>query len=186
MNSRMVQVMSRRRLAAGIITCALVLAVAMSWSWLSASRQAAADAAADLSACRDSAARIENLRRRPVVAGSRDVQATDLSRRIEESAAAAGMPDGGLDRVDPEPSRPVSDTAYRETPTRVRLNNVSLPQLFAFLHGLAADGNPGPGLRLSALRLSAPAGEDAGDLWSAEATLSYLVYDPKTSTPGSH
>lgn len=184
--SRLSRAQSIRRLAPAAIACALVLAVAWSWVWLSTSRQAAADAAADLSACRDSAARIESLRRRPVVAGTQDVQATDLSRRIEEAAGAAGMPDGGLDRVEPEPGRPVGDSSYRETPTRVRLRDITLAQLFAFLHALAADGQAGPGLRLAALRLSAPGGEETGDLWSAEATLTYLVYDPKTSSPASH
>jgi hypothetical protein len=177
---------SRRRLALAVIACALVLALGWSWLWLSSSRQRAEDAAADLSACRDSATRIESLRRRPVVAGSRDVQTTELSRRIESASSAAGMPDGGLDRIEPEPPRRVGETPYRETPTRVRLRHVTLRQLFAFLHSLAGDGNAGPGLRLAALRLSAPRGEETGDQWSAEATLSYLVYDPRTTNSASH
>jgi hypothetical protein len=183
---RPVSTQSRGRLAPTAIACALVLAVAWSWFWLNASRQAAAGAAADLSACRDSATRIESLRRRPLVAGSHDVGATDLSRRIETAAGDAGMAEGGLDQVEPGPARQVGDTSYRETPTRVRLRHVSLPQLFAFLHALAADGQGGPGLRLAALRLSAPAGEEAGDYWNTEATLTYWVYDPKTPSLASH
>jgi hypothetical protein len=176
----------RRRLATSVILGALLLAVAWSWVTLSASRQTAMDAASDLSACREAASRIDQLRRRPAVAGSREVQATELSRRIEESARAAGMPEGGLDQIEPEPLRRVGDTPYRQTPTRVRLRQVTLQQLFTFLHALAAEGPSGPGLRLQALRLSAPRGEEAGDQWTAEATLTYLVYDPKSGPLGTN
>jgi len=143
------------------------------------------DTASDLSACRDAASRIEQLRRRPAVAGSREVQATELSRRIEASARAAEMPDGALDQIEPQPPRRVGDTPYRQTPTRVRLRGVTLQQLFTFLHALAAEDASGPGLRLEALRLSAPRGEEAGDRWTAEATLTYLVYDPKAAALGA-
>ena len=50
---------------------------------------------------------------------------------------------------------------------------------------LAAEDAGGPGLRLEALRLSAPRGEEAGDQWTAEATLVYLVYDPKAAPTGT-
>jgi hypothetical protein len=168
-----------------VILCALVVAIVWSWLTLAASRQAAMDAAADVSLCRDAASRIEQLRGRPAVAGSREVQATELSRRIEGSARAAGMPDGGLDQIEPEPPRRVGDTPYRQTPTRVRLRHVTLQQLFAFLHALAAEDSSGPGLRLEAIRLSAPRGEEAGEQWTAEATLTYLVYDAKAAPSGT-
>jgi len=177
---------ARRQLAATLIISALLLALGWSWVTLCQSRQAATDAASDLSASRDAASRIEQLRRRPAVAGSREVQATELSRRIEESARAAGMPDGGLDQIEPEPPRRVGDTPYRQTPTRVRLRHVMLQQLFAFLRALAVEDASGPGLQLEAIRLSAPRGEEAGEQWTAEATLTYLVYDPKSAPSGTN
>ena len=153
---------------------------------LHSSEQTANDAASDLIACREAAGRIDQLRRRPAVAGLRPVQATELSRRIEESARAAGVPDEGLDQIEPEPPRRVGDTAYRQTPTRVRLRRVTLAQLFSFLRALAVEDAAGPGLQLEAIRLSAPRGEEIGDRWSAEATLTYLVYDPKAALSGTN
>jgi hypothetical protein len=168
----------RDRLRAAVIICAILLAVGWSRVTLSASRQAAADAASDLCACRNAAARIDRLRGRPAVAGSRDVHMTELSRRIEEAAREAGMRDGGLDQIEPEPPRQVGESPYRQTSTRVRLQHATLQQLFTFLHALAADETSGPGLRLQTLRLSTSRGEETGDTWTAEATLTYLVYDP--------
>jgi hypothetical protein len=51
--------------------------------------------------------------------------------------------------------------------------------VFAFLHAVGNDGPGGPPLRVRSVRLSAPRGEEATDLWAVEATLVYLVYDPK-------
>ena len=59
------------------------------------------------------------------------------------------------------------------------MRRMTLRQVFAFLHAVGSDGPGGPPLRVRSVRLSAPRGEEATDLWAVEATLVYLVYDPK-------
>jgi hypothetical protein len=44
-------------------------------------------------------------------------------------------------------------------------------------HALLA---PNPGLRIKTLRLSAPTPDDTTDKWTAELTITYLLYDPPT------
>ncbi len=64
---------------------------------------------------------------------------------MEEAARVAGMPDGGLDQIEPQPPRQIGDTPYRQTPTRVRLQRVTLEQLFTFLRtGSRQRERPGP------------------------------------------
>jgi hypothetical protein len=178
----------RNRLLLAVIAAGALLAVLWSYTRLSESRRGAVEAAEDLGACRALAARVEALRGRPAVAEGHGLGRADLHSRIASAAAAAEFPDGGLGRIDPEPARRVGETPYREEATRVYLHHVTLRQLFTFLHTLA-DGpheaaaapapSSGSGLRVKGIRLSAPRGEETGDRWQVEATLTYLVYDPR-------
>jgi hypothetical protein len=183
----------RDRLLVALIIAGMLLALLWSYTRLSDSRRAAVDAAEELGTCRDLAARIDTLRGRPAVAEGHGLAESDLHGRIAAAAAAAEFPDGSLGRIDPEPSRRVGETPYREDAMRVNLHHVTLRELFTFLHALAGgsgggaraqanagtDGPSGSGLRVKSIRLSAPRGEETGDRWTVEATLTYLVYDPK-------
>ena len=105
----------------------------------------------------------------------------DLSRRIELAAAAADFADGSIERIEPEHARRIGETNYREVPTQVRLRRVTLQQVFTFLHALSAtpptaDHNQQSILSVSDIRLSAPCGEETGDRWTVESTLTYTVY----------
>jgi hypothetical protein len=170
-----------------LITAILALPLAVGWCalHLGASREAAAQAVADLASAQDIAGRIALLRQRPVVADAREAQGEDISRRIEEAAREAGVEETSLERIEPEPARRLGDTPYREKPTRLRLRHVTLQQLFQMLHALASEAPGSSVLRLSSFRLSAPHGEEAGDEWMVESTLSCLVYDPKLSAASS-
>ena len=170
----------KNQLMATTILVGLALSVVWCYGRLTDNRDAAGAAAADLAACRESATRVEALRRRPAVAGTRELGETTVRRRIEQAASAAGFP-GGITGIVAEPGARVGETAYREKPTAVRfLRPVTLEQLFTFFHALAADGPAGAGLRVKSVRLTAPRGEETGDKWAVESTLTYLVYDPKT------
>jgi len=174
----------KTRLMAGTIAVALVAAVGWSYMQLAESRAAESVAAQDLVDCRAIASRIESLRQRPAVAGAQLLGAADLSRRIELAAAAANFADGSIERIEPEPARRIGETNYREVPTQVRLRRVTLQQVFTFLHALSAtpptaDHNQQSILSVSDIRLSAPRGEEAGDRWTVESTLTYTVYAPK-------
>ena len=173
----------QNRLVLAATAAALVLAMLWGYRRLSDSRDAAIAAAAELAECQALSGRIESLRHRPAVADVREARATDVSRRVEQAARDAEFAEGSLERIEPEPPRRVGDTAYKEVPTQLRLRRVTLRQVFAFLHAVGNDGPGGPPLRLKSVRLSAPRGEEATDLWAVEATLVYLVYDPKA--PGT-
>jgi hypothetical protein len=154
------------------------------WSYgrLADARDAAAAAADNLATCRDLAGQIESLRRRPSLAGSRELKEEELTSRIDRAAAAAKFDEGSLDRIEPGPPRRLGETPYRETPTVVYLRRVTLRQLFTFLHALAGDGASTGGLHVRRVDLSAPrdAPDADGDRWNVETTLAQLVYAPKS------
>ena len=169
--------MKRHRLMVATIVGALLLLVGWSWFYLDGRRDAARAAGEDLAACRALAGRIAELRTRPAVAGTQEMGAADLARRIEQAASAAQFPQENIERIDPEPPRQVAETNYRQIPTRVRLRHVNLQQALTFLHTLGSDAtNP---LRVEQVRLSAPPGEETGDRWTIESTLCYTVYSPR-------
>jgi hypothetical protein len=185
----------RDRLLLAVIVAGMLLALPWSYARLSGSRRAAVDAAEDLGACRELAARVAVLRERPAVAEGHRLGDSDLHRRIAAAATLAAFPEGAVERIESEPSRRVGETPYREDATRVHLRHVTLRELFTFLHALAggpgssnggagagdggATASGGSGLRVKSIRLSAPRGEETGDRWTVEAMLTYLVYDPK-------
>jgi hypothetical protein len=174
----------RNRLMAATIAIALLAALAWSYGRLSDSRAAAVAAAHDLADCRAMIAHIESLRRRPAVAGARELAAADLSRRIADAARTARIDERAIERIEPEPARRVGDTDYREVATQVRLRNLSLHQVFAFFHALGSTPatSATASLSLREVRLSAPRGDETSDRWTVESTVTYTVYAPRTET----
>lgn len=173
--------LQRTRAACVVLILSLGALGAWSLGQLRANRQAAAAAAADLAVCQDAATNINNLRRKPSLAGSEEMQLTELARLIEQAARTAQMSMDSLVRIWPEQARRVADTVYKEKPTHVLLRGVTLRQLIAFLHTLT-DGDSG--LRVKHIRLVTPRGDDAGSRWTAEATVTYLIYAPRTEAGG--
>ncbi len=167
------------------VGAALLVAIGWCYAQMTDSRSSARVAVEELADCRELAGRIAILRQRPAVAGSREIGAANLARRIEDAATGAGFSNGSVERIDPQPPRRVGETDYREVPTDVRLRHVTLEQLFSFLHALGTQGSSlDDASQLSALhvrniRISAPRGPDAGDLWTVETTLTYTLYSPK-------
>lgn len=175
-----------RLYTAGVLLC-LIGTAFWSYTRLADARDAAVAAADDLASCRDLADQIESLRRRPALAGAREMRAEELTGRIERAAAAAHFDgDDSLDRIEPGPPRRLGDGPYRETPTVVRLKRVTLRQLFTFLHALAGDNGAGGGLHVRRVDLSAPReNESDADRWHVETTLAQLVYAPKAVSSSS-
>ncbi len=169
----------KRPFMAGTIAVALLAAVVWSCLRLADARAAALAAGQDAGDCRALAARIDLLRRQPAVAGAQELGASDLSRQIEQAARTAHFPEDSIERIEPESPRRVGETNYREVPTQVRLRRVSLQQVFTFLRCLSADSPQSSGLHLRSIRLSAPRGEETSDRWSAESTLTYMIYSQR-------
>ena len=169
--------MSRARPQIVVPALLLILLVSVGWSYTiyADARGGASSAAADEAESARLVGRIEQLRQRPAVAGTRELRVTELTARVEEAAAKAGCPEGSIVRIDPEGARRVEDSAYVEKPTQVLVRGVTMQQALTFLHSLAAgDG----GLRLKSTRLATVPGEE-GDRWQVECTWAYVVYAPK-------
>jgi hypothetical protein len=142
---------------------------------LSESQDRAAQAAQDARLCRQLADRIERLRTRPAIAGSKEQAQEALSQRIEAAARACNINGDNLATIAPEAAARLADTAYLEKPTSVQLRAVSLAQLIDFLCTLSSDES---GLRVKALRLTAPHAREDDNRWSVELTVVYLIYAP--------
>jgi len=138
-------------------------------------RESAVTAETDLAECKDLRDRIQRFRQGPAMAAEHEKLDAETSSTIETAAQSAGIPAGNLVSISPEPPVRVGETAYKERPTGVLLNKVTLSQVVALLHGLM---RAEPGLNVKSIRLSAGREDDAGDRWTAELTLTYLIYDP--------
>lgn len=139
---------------------------------------AAANSATALAECRVTAAQIASLRKRPVLAGAREMGSSEVTPRIEKAALGAGLSATDLVRISPEPARRLGETPYREQSTEVVVEGVTLKQSVELLHGIT---NGQPGLRVKEIRLSAPQAADTRDRWTLEATLAALIYSPQES-----
>ena len=168
-----------RRFFTGVVLVKLVLMALAFWSYgrLSDRRAAAIGAGNDAVACVRLAAGIEALSRQPTQADSKELQVRDLTRRIEQSASQAGIEMENLIRIWPQPATRISDTPYKKKSTQVLLRQVSLRQVIRFHHALETDS---PGLGVTGLRLTAPRRENTNGLWSAESTLTHVVYAAPT------
>ena len=151
-----------------LATIVLAMLALMGWSYarLCESRDSANLAGQDLADCRALAGRIEGLRRRPAIAAGQALGDVELSRRIDAAAQAAEFPDGAIGRISPQRQR-IGETNYLEVQTQVRLQKVTLQQLFTFLHVLSVDPQGSPGtsaaLQVRAINLSAPRDDELGE-----------------------
>jgi len=136
---------------------------------------AADRAAKDLAECRAMAARIDEIKDRPRVAGEREKLAGETAAMIDAAATAAGVDARQVVRIVPELPQRLGETVYKEKPTAVLLRGVTLRQVVRMCHALLA---PNPDLRIKTMRLSAPTPDDTTDKWTVEFTVTYLLYDP--------
>jgi hypothetical protein len=152
------------------------------WSVLAQQRQTADIAQRDAQTCQDLALRIKRLKDKPMVAGSHEIELTELSKRIEQSAINSQIPTSALVRISPESARRAGDSLYLEKPTTVLLEGVGLRELARFLYAMS---NGPAAMDVQSLRLTAPREQENGDQWTAEVTLSYLIYAPKPENSGT-
>lgn len=172
-----------RRLQLQLLVLLVLLSVLSVAAYLHMARQQAAarDAVTQLAEARQLVQQIESLRDRPVLAGVQEMPPTDLAQLVEESAQKANLDVAQIVRIWPEPARRIGQSPYLEKPTQILLRNATLEQFTRFLaHVIQSPYR----LRVSALRLSAPRDRDAAatgpDRWTAEVTLTYLLYAPVT------
>jgi len=153
----------------------LVALAAWSYGYLGTRRATAAAARKDLIACRRLAADIARLRRGPTLACDSERVASEVTGLVETAAREAGVPASSLVRIMPAPAQRVGDTVYKEKPTQVILKRASLKQVVRLLWKLEHGDTP---LGVKSLMLRAAQPQDDADLWNADVTLTYLVYEP--------
>jgi hypothetical protein len=166
-----------RRLAILTGAAAVLLAGAALWAYgeMSSRRAQASAAQADLADCGRMAQRIRDLRDRPARAAEHEHLAAETTGLVEEAARSAGIAPESLFRIVPEAPRRIGDSAYKEKPTQVLLQKVTVRQLVQLMHRLLSTD---VGLRAHSIRLTAPRQETGGETWTAELVLTYLIYDP--------
>ena len=154
---------------------------------LSTARQTTAlQLQADFLTCKRLAARIEQLRKRTQIAGSREMELTELSRRFEQAANATNIPAESIVRISPEEARRLStasaggESMYLEKPVIIQLSGVGLAKLVRFLYVMSTDSSS---MNVKSLRLTAPRHEEAIEKWAAEVSFSYLIYSPPQKSP---
>ena len=167
----------KTRWKVGLLIVGSLLLTLWSYGRLSAARGRTLRAMADLRECGRLADEIKKLSEQPERASLNEIREQELTGRIEALAKQIGIEAKQILRIDPEPPRRVGETAYMEKPTRLELERVTLPTLVRFLHELGVEVES---LRVKDLRLQAPHGEEVGDRWRSEVTLSYLLYSPET------
>lgn len=146
-------------------------------------RQGAETARADLERCLASASTIETLRRKPAMASDREQLAAETTGLVSRAAAAAGITPAQLTRIVPDPPQKVGQTAYKEKPTLVVVEDVQLEQIVKMIHAL---GSGQESLAAKSIRLGPSRQQGRDDLWAAEIVLTYLIYEPtRTSKEGA-
>ncbi len=170
--------MKSRRLIYLSLVAALALVLADGWSYwmMTRSKDDAQAALADAQTCQTLGAQMVAMQSKPAVANSQEQAFEQLTARIEAAAQSSGIAGSEhLAAIDPEPAARLGDTAYLEKPTVIQLREATLPQIVTLLSHLTQSQ---AGLRVKALRLSAPPQKEDTDLWSAQITLTYLIYSP--------
>jgi len=167
----------RRRTTILLTVLAGLLCLAMLWCQNRQSRQKQRALAAmeGLAECRRIAARIRQARRRPALAAERELLGSQITSLIENAARSAGITPDRLVSITPQRADRVGESVYKEKPTLVSLKGVTLKQLVTMVHKLVSSAD---GLYAERLWLAAPRPQDTGNLWDAELTLTYLIYDP--------
>ena len=94
---------------------------------------------------------------------------------IEQAARGASIAAKSLVRITPTAAQRIGESVYKEKPTQVWLQAVTLRQLVDLA---SAEALREAGLNVESIRVTAPPDGREGDQWNVDLVLSYLVYDP--------
>ena len=153
------------------------LSLAGGWSLVDYrdAKQQAGQSRADTVRCVEMADTIHGHRSAPAIADDTERLGSVMSSRIESAATEASLASSQLVRITPNGPVRLGESDYRVKPTHVALKNVSMKQCVRFVHTLLAGD---PNLRCRSLRLSAPRHDTVRDRWTAEVSITCLIYDP--------
>lgn len=159
----------------------VLLALAAGWSTLRMldRAQAARTAAADLAAYKQLASEIERLRDNDDVkqlGGDAAAREQLIADRVTQAGQKLGLRGQWWQDTIHKNAQRVGNTSYVRKPAVLYTSGLTLDQLTALLHELTYDSP----LTAQELTLRTPPGEDPGDRWDANITLTYLLYEPPT------
>ena len=166
-----------KRMALYLAVAGLLLAMLCFWSAgrLASARAAKLSAENDLARCRQIASSLSSIQNRPALSGSSQHEMEELSHQIESAAQKASIPPQSIVRIWPEPARRVGESVYKEKPTQVLLKKVTMQQVAGFLYTLTGEGDA---LSAKSIRLTPLQDDKGANLWTADVSVSYFVYDP--------
>ena len=171
----------RQSLLVGVMLLMLGIAAVWSCGRTREQRDIAALAAADLTTCRSLAAAIDRLREQPAVASSGALGVQEMAMLVERASKQARLTADALEGIFPQAEQRLGNSAYLEKPTLLAIRRVTLEQLVRLLHTLTNE----TGLTVQSLRVRTPTQAEEADgrrLWDVEATVSYLIYSPRSTT----
>lgn len=169
--------MAATRRTSLLIALVVVSAIccALAWRHMGGKRSAALSLADDLAISQQYLADMSALRDSPRRVASAPPNRAELNLKIRSAADAAGAGDK-LTSVEPAQPVPVQGSDYAELPVLLQFDPMPLGDLAAFLGDLSLND---PGSRASSIRLSTPPAGAPANTWTAEITLSYLIYSPR-------
>lgn len=166
----------RKAILGGLFAASLLAAAVWAYGYMADARQRAIEAREGFVDCQKMAAQIEGYSQRPLLAAEREEQSAQTTALIEKAAKSAGITPKMLTHITPELPQRIGDSPYKEKPTAVRVENVSMQALVSMLHQLSSGPMP---LTPKSLRLAVPRGDEATSGWTAEAVLTYMIYEPQ-------
>lgn len=176
MNLRTSNINRETLLVFAVIAALLLTSLWSLGRWTSAYQRANEDGRAWAQS--DALARqIRSLRDQPSLADDHAPQAQDMTRRITDAADDASLDEKRLIAIEHQSARRIGRSDYLEEPTRLTFRDVTLGEVLTMLDTLTSGDTR---LRVASLRLTAPRQETDPRRWTADATLTYLIYEPLT------
>ena len=160
----------------------LVLLGGVGWAWgmMTDARRDAIAAARETSDCRAIAARIGKPQEIPSSANKVNPVGM-VSGQITQAATDAGIPPGGIERIQPEAAhREVGGSTAQST--QVSLRDVNLRQLLGLLHGLSSGE---PAFLVERVHATSPRDAGPGGVWKVDLTLTRTVSSAQTAAEGA-
>jgi hypothetical protein len=134
----------------------------------------------DARTCRDLASEMTALRELPQFAVLEAESVETIFGHIQRAVESALLPPKSLVRVQPSAPSYLGDSSYRIRPIRLELEEVTMRQLITFAHHLV-DENRGLTVRdLEFWHAGTDSSSAPGERWSAELTLTQLIFSPMT------
>ena len=172
----------RQAVLVAVMLAMMIVGVAWSTLRMLDHRRAAADAAEDTASCVGLADQITQLRGQGAIATASDQadeQQQELAGAVNRAAQQANLDtqwQQGM-RIEHKRAVRIDDTPYMRKPALLIMKGLTLEQLTALLHHLTYDS----AYTAEQIQLDAPSGEDTGNRWDADVTLTYLIYSPTPS-----